>query len=150
MKSKAFENWRAIQAKFEAGATFDTIKEIRSLAPIDNNFGRMLIELGYITPSPPYQLANKNWNYHAIWHALRAYYKQHKPRQYKRNAKPAPPELPLPAAPRITTSEYIHEVPDAALCAELERRGWYGVIQKEETLQGINYRQSMAIGKKKD
>jgi hypothetical protein len=70
-----------------------------------------------------------------------------KPKQ----SKPTPPELPIPAESKpITMFEYLREASDAVLAAEFERRGWYGVIQKEETLQGINYRQSMAIGKKKE
>jgi hypothetical protein len=147
MKSKAFENWRAIQEEFEAGATFNTIKEIRALAPIDNNFGRMLIELGYITPRPPYKLANKNWNYNAIWYALRAYYKKHKPKQYTRNAKPTPPELPLPTEPKsITMFDYLREASDAVLCSELARRGWKGGVGKDEKVGRIMRSERIEIG----
>ena len=70
-----------------------------------------------------------------------------KPKQ----SKPTTPELSIPAESKpITMFEYLRETSEAILCAELARRGWFGVIQKEETLQGINYRQSMAIGGKKD
>ena len=152
---KVKQSWKDFHSHVSDSKGALSLSVICSLCNCSNQLPAAFKRLGWInvkkrgewTYTGPAYMREKDWE--KVKEALKALYGRidYVPTN---TVLPGTPELPLPTPPRITMFEYIQEVPDAALAAEFERRGWYGVIQKEETLQGINYRQSMAIGKKKD
>jgi hypothetical protein len=152
---KVKQSWKDFHANVSDPKIKDSLSSICAVCFCSNQLPAAFKRLGWInvkkrgewTYTGPAHMRGNDWE--KVRKALKAAYGgfDYVPTN---TTLPGTPELPLPTNQLITTREYIQEMPDALLAAEFERRGWYGVIQKEETLQGINYRQSMAIGKKKD
>ena len=137
---KVKQSWKDFHSHVSHPAVIGSLSVICSLCNCSNQLPAAFKRLGWInvkkrgewTYTGPAYMREKDWE--KVKEALKALYGRidYVPTN---TVLPGTPELPLPANQLITTREYIQEVPDAALCAELARRGWLGGVWRE-TMNG--------------